>query len=99
MSQSSPEMVTVYVSAGQLGAEVVRGKLETAGIPAYLQYESVGLVLGLTVDGLGRVEVMTPAQFAEAAAALLAESSEADDLDGSEFEEDADADADGYPGV
>ncbi len=52
---------------------MARAKLEAAGIPAMLRYEAIGRVLGLTVNGLGRVEVLvTPADEA-AARELLAE--------------------------
>jgi hypothetical protein len=67
------EPMVVYVSQGPWGAEVARAKLEAAGIPAMLRYEAIGRVLGLTVNGLGRVEVLvTPADEA-AARELLAE--------------------------
>ena len=42
---------------------VVRGALESAGIPVILSYESVGPVIGLTVDGIGRVEVRVPTEW------------------------------------
>jgi len=56
-----------------LGAQVVKGKLEAYGIPAMLRYESAGLVFGLTVDGLGMVEVQVPEDRAEEAEALISE--------------------------
>ncbi|MBC8449884.1 MAG: hypothetical protein H8D78_19290, partial [Chloroflexi bacterium] len=46
MSRISEELVTIYVSMGLLGAEVIKSKLETAGIPALLSYESAGPVIG-----------------------------------------------------
>lgn len=70
---SDPEFVTVYRSYGMLAAEVVKGKLEAAGIPALLRYESAGQVFGLTVDGLGQVEVLVLAPLADDAIALLTE--------------------------
>ncbi|MGQ9595405.1 MAG: putative signal transducing protein [Anaerolineae bacterium] len=66
-------LVVVYRSAGQLGAEVVRAKLEAAGIPAMLAYDSGSTVFALTVDGLGEVHVLVPAHLAEEARALLRE--------------------------
>ncbi len=66
------QMVTVYVAWGQPEAEIVKGRLESEGIPVVLRYESAGLVYGLTVDGLGRVEVRVPAVFASTARELLA---------------------------
>ena len=67
------KLVTVYTSQGMLPAEVVKAKLESAGIPALLRYEAVGQVLGLTVDGLGRVDVQVLEEFAEDALALVQE--------------------------
>jgi hypothetical protein len=70
---STPTLVTVYVSQGMLPAQVVLGKLEAAGIPAMLKYEAIGQIMGLTVDGLGRVEVQVPEEFAADAIDLLQE--------------------------
>ncbi len=67
------KLITVYWSQGMLGAQVVKAKLESAGVPVLLKYESVGQVIGLTVDGLGRVEVRVPAAWADDARALLME--------------------------
>ncbi len=71
MTHQSHELVTVYVAAGQLEAEVVRGRLQTANIPSMLAYESAGPVFGLTVDGLGQVMVKVPARYADLARDLL----------------------------
>jgi len=65
------EMVTVYAAQGMLAAEVIKGKLQSAGIPALLAYESLGPIYGLTVDGLGLVRVQVPRRFAEDALALI----------------------------
>jgi len=73
---SDLKLVTVYRSMGMLGAQVVKAKLEAYGIPTMLKYESAGLVFGLTVDGLGMVEIQVPEEFAEDAEALLVEESE-----------------------
>ncbi|MCX6031727.1 MAG: DUF2007 domain-containing protein [Chloroflexi bacterium] len=67
------KLVTVYHSQGMLAAQVVKAKLESAGVPALLKYEAVGQILGLTVDGLGLVEVLVPAQWADEARALVDE--------------------------
>jgi len=67
------EPVLVYVSQGPLAAEVAKSKLQSEGIPVLLRYASVGRVLGLTVDGLGRVEVLVPAGYEREAREVLAE--------------------------
>jgi Putative prokaryotic signal transducing protein len=82
------QFVTIYRSQGMLGAQVIKGKLELAGIPAYLRYEAVGQVLGLTVDGLGLVEVQVPEESVDAALALITEDEEGDgDTEASEDED------------
>jgi hypothetical protein len=64
---------TVYVASGQWEAQVVKARLEDAGIPVLLSYESVGPVVGVTVDGLGEVKVMVPHPVASQARAVLRE--------------------------
>jgi hypothetical protein len=64
-------LITVYVASGQPEAQIVKGRLETEGIPAMLRYESAGLVYGLTVDGLGQVEIRVPSSLAQRAKEIL----------------------------
>jgi len=71
--RNKPGLVTVCTASGQLQAQVFKTKLESAGIPVLLDYESLGVVLGITVDGLGEVRVMVPEGLAEEARALLGE--------------------------
>jgi hypothetical protein len=71
MAQNDLELTPVYIAYGHMQAEIIRAKLEAAGIPALLQYESAGLILGVTVDGLGQVKVMVRARDADDARALL----------------------------
>jgi hypothetical protein len=52
-------------------AQVIKGRLESEGIPVLLSYESAGLVYGITVDGLGEVKVMVPKHLAEEAKEIL----------------------------
>ncbi len=85
MSRYSKEsdLVTIHVAMGPLRAEVIRSKLEAAGIPVLLRYESAGLVIGITVDGLGEVRVQVPRELADEARALI----EPVDIVGEEEEE------------
>jgi hypothetical protein len=71
MDQS--ELVTVYVEQGLLRAQVIKAKLEDSGIPVLLDYESIGPVIGIAVDGVGRVRVRVPVRYADAARALVGE--------------------------
>ena len=69
-------MTTVYRTAGLLQAEIIKGRLESAGIPAMLDYESLGRVIGITVDGLGEVRILVPNERADEAKELLAPSTD-----------------------
>jgi hypothetical protein len=68
-----PNMVEVYISQGHMRANAAKLKLEAAGIPAILSYESAGLIFGLTVDGIGEVRVLVPQERADEAMNILAE--------------------------
>jgi molybdopterin adenylyltransferase len=79
--------VTVFVAQGQLQASVIKSRLESEGIPVVLQYESLGMVCGLTVDGLGEVKVMVPQPLEEQARAILREAEQSQDNGASTAEE------------
>lgn len=66
------ELECVFLAHGLLEAEVIKGKLESYDIPVLLRYESAGVVFGLTVDKLGQVQVLVPAERAEEARMLIA---------------------------
>jgi hypothetical protein len=65
------ELTTVYIAVGQPEAQIIKGRLEADGIPAMLRYESAGLIYGITVDGLGQVEVQVPSSLAAEARQIL----------------------------
>jgi len=52
-------------------AQIIKGRLESEGIPVLLSYESAGLVYGLTIDGLGEVKIMVPQHLAKEAREIL----------------------------
>jgi hypothetical protein len=65
------DFVTVEVVYGELKANVLKAHLESEGIPVFLQYESLGRVTPLIIDGLGEIKIKVPAQFAEEARQIL----------------------------
>ena len=67
---------TIYVASGKPKAEIIKGRLECEGIPVLLSYESYGLVLGVTLDGLGQVKVQVPSSFADKAREVIDTSEE-----------------------
>jgi hypothetical protein len=66
------QLITVYTASGQPEAEIIKGRLESEGIPAILRYESAGIVYGLTVNGLGQVEIQVPSSLVQEASAIVA---------------------------
>ena len=72
-NHTTPELTVVYVEHGLLRAQVIKTKLEDAGIPVLLKYESVGPVIGITVDGIGEVRILVPSRYADTARALIEE--------------------------
>ena len=67
---ASDSLVTVR-TAKYMEAQIIKGRLESEGIPVLLSYESAGLIYGLTVDGLGEVKIMVPQRLAEEAKEIL----------------------------
>jgi len=77
---SGEQLVTVRV-ARQIEAQIIKGRLESEGIPVLLTYESLGVVYGLTVDGIGEVRIMVPKPLAEQAKEILETGSESGTAD------------------
>lgn len=65
------ELICVHSCQGWDLAQIFRSKLEAAGIPVLLKYDSASLVFGITVDSLGQVRIMVPQAYASEAEALL----------------------------
>jgi hypothetical protein len=65
------DFVVVCTVQGDLAANVMKTHLESDGIPVLLEYESVGRVFGLTVDGLGQINILVPKEFAEEAKHII----------------------------
>lgn len=62
----------VFVANGQLQAEQVRSFLASADIASELRGEALSKTHGLTLDGLGRVEVLVSFSDEERAREMLA---------------------------
>ncbi len=78
---SKAKLVSVFCG-NYLQAQIVKGRLESEGVPAILRYEGAGLIYGVTVDGLGEARVMVPEDSVEQAETILAdqEYEEPDDM-------------------
>lgn len=65
------KFITVYTASGEPEAHIIKGRLETEGIPVLLRYESAGRVIGITIDGLGEIQVQVPENMAGKAGKIL----------------------------
>jgi len=63
----------VYTASGQIQAHVIKGRLESEGIPVLLRYDSGSTVFALTVDGLGEVQLLVPQEEAARARKILSQ--------------------------
>ena len=60
--------------SGWWKADLIKARLESEGIPVELKYEAVGKIYGLTVDGLGKVDILVPAGSVARVREILSES-------------------------
>ena len=61
----------VFVASGEMQAQQVRAFLEASGIETIERGESLRNTHGLTVDGIGAVEILVAASDADQARSLL----------------------------
>lgn len=61
----------VYTAAGPSEAIVIKSVLETNGIEVKEVQETAGKLWGLTMDGLGKVEIYVPEEKFEEARAII----------------------------
>jgi hypothetical protein len=61
----------VFVANGEVHAQQVRAFLEAAGIPTAVRGESLRNTHGLTIDGLGAVEINVAEEHVDRARELL----------------------------
>jgi hypothetical protein len=65
------EIARVFVASGELEAQQVRAFLEAAGVATIERGEALRNTHGLTLDGLGAVEIFVPVGNADEARTLL----------------------------
>ena len=66
-----PDLEVVHTASGEMEAEGLRSALEAAGIPVVLRFEAAARYYPVTVDGLGAVRIMVPADRLEEARMIL----------------------------
>ena len=67
------DFVAVSTVQGQFAEAQVRAFLEANGIPTQVRGETLRTTHGISIDGLGRVEILVPGDRADEARELLRE--------------------------
>jgi len=65
------KLVEVYRAGGEAEAQIIKGLLESNGIPCLLKSNAAPSVHVFTVDGMGEVKVMVKEASAEEAKRLI----------------------------
>ena len=68
---SNEELVEVYTAVGEAEAQIIKGLLESNGIPCLLKSLAAPSVHAFTVDGMGEVKVMVWKSTADSARQLI----------------------------
>ena len=71
MDEEPQQLQRVWVANGEMQAQQVRAFLEAAGIATLERGEALRNTHGLTIDGLGAVEIYVSAVDAERARSLI----------------------------
>ncbi len=75
-ADNPPNWIVVAKTNDLTEASIIAGRLQSLGIPAFVQRESLSTVLGLSWGPLSEAKVLVPEDYYEAAMATL----EPDDL-------------------
>ena len=65
------KLVDVYRASGEMEAQVIKGLLESNGIPCILRSDASSSVHTFTVDGMGEVAVAVLESLAEEAKRII----------------------------
>ena len=69
--KTAESWITLTIPKNPMEAEIIKGKLESEGIPVFLKKEAIGRIYGITTDGLGEVKVLVPKDLVEKAREIL----------------------------
>jgi len=68
---SNEKLVEVYQARGEAEAQIIKGLLESYGVPCFLKSQAAPSVHTFTVNGMGEVKVMVRESMAEKARRLI----------------------------
>jgi len=64
-------MWVVVTESEYFRAQIIKTKLESENIPVRLQRETIGLLYGITFDGLGGVKILVPKEYQQKAEVII----------------------------
>ena len=67
------EWVTICSANGEVEGNIIKGRLESEGIPVVVRQEAIGKFYAFTVDGLGEVKILVPSALKEKALEIIGE--------------------------
>jgi hypothetical protein len=65
------KLVEIYIARGEAEAQIIKGMLDSYGIPSLLKAQASPSVHVFTVDGMGQVAVLVRAEDADDARELI----------------------------
>jgi hypothetical protein len=65
--------VVIRYPKNETEAQIIKGLLESEGIPVQIKQEAIGKTYGLTLNGLGQIRILVPASSKTEAERLLPE--------------------------
>ena len=65
------KMIEVYKAKGELEAQVIKGLLESYGIPCLLKSHAASSVHSFVMDGMGEVRILVSEKVADEARRLI----------------------------
>jgi hypothetical protein len=75
--ENENDLKELLVVEGLMEAEIIKSKLESFEIPCVLKFESAGRLMGITMNGLGEVQVMvSPGDYEKALEIMNSDSDE-----------------------
>lgn len=72
--------VCVHKTSGLNNARIIEGRIRTEGIPTKLKYDIAGTIYGITIDGLGEVQILVPESYRQVVKKILTEKFDEKDI-------------------
>lgn len=71
MTPKEQRLVEIYKVSGEAAAQIIKGKLESSGIPVVLNSLAAPSVHAFILNGMGEYRIMVPESLAEEARRLI----------------------------